>query len=106
MTKLTKDAIADNLAISTVMSKQLNLYDTDSSFTDDDDKTAFTAIKSLFETSMDKNADIYRGINDQYEIHLFCISNTLGDVTEAVKTIDRFYDYKVECLDRIKSLVS
>lgn len=105
MTKTVKDALAENLAVSTIMTKQISLYDTDITYDEEDDKLAFKNLQPFFESSFDKNSDTYRTFNEQYETHLFCVNNKYEDVREAVKTVDRFYDYKVECLDRVKALV-
>ena len=100
-----KDSVADNLAVTSIMNKQLGLYDINSMSLKDEEKAAFKAIQPQYEYSFQKNYETYRNFTEKYENHLFCVNNTFEDVSEAVRTIDQFYDYKIECLDRIKSLV-
>ena len=107
ISKLTviKDASRDNAFATSNMSKQINLYDTNTEFSTKTDQYTLGLIFDTMKPIFDKNTIVLESTSKQNEDYLFYMTHVYNDVVESIDSVERLKVYKIECLSQIKSIV-
>ena len=60
---------------------------------------------NLFTTNLNENSNQFHKIGHKFAHYLYIIENTFGDIKEVLSIVNSFFDYKIEQLDKIRSIV-
>ena len=59
----------------------------------------------LFSENLNDNSALFNKIGFKFAQYLFIIENTFRDIKEIISIVNAFFDYKIEQLDKIRSIV-